>query len=144
MQKIGRFAKMAALQKHRALALGYPEDEAEAIGVAEATKYAIFKSQAGGKARERSQARPHRAPATDDERYAVFELKAREGRPYVGQRRYGPEDYQRALALRYGREVAERLEDWAARIIAEVPEETLKNERKFFREVWVVHRDDPV
>ena len=41
--KINRFPKMAALQKERALKLGYPEDLAEAIGIAEALKYAIFK-----------------------------------------------------------------------------------------------------
>ncbi len=43
MPNVNRFPKMAALQKYRALKLGYPEDLAEAIGIAEALKYAIFK-----------------------------------------------------------------------------------------------------
>ena len=42
--KVNRFPKMAALQKFRALKLGYPEELAEAIGIAEAVKYAIFKN----------------------------------------------------------------------------------------------------
>lgn len=42
--RINRFPKMAALQKERAIALGFDEDIAKAIGIAEATKYAIFKN----------------------------------------------------------------------------------------------------
>jgi len=42
--KINRFPKMAALQKFRALKLGFDLPTAEAIGIAEATKYAIFKN----------------------------------------------------------------------------------------------------
>ena len=137
---------MAALQKQRALALGYDEEEAEAIGIAQATKYAIYKNLAlyGRKEGEKSGAAGGRAVPLDKERYQVFELFAREGRPFVGGRTYTAEDYRRSLRLRWGEEVADKLEHWAREIIATTPREVLENERRFFREVWVPHRDDPI
>jgi len=142
---VGRFPKMAALQKHRALALGYPEEEAEAIGIGQATKYAIFKNlHLYGRKREREAAAwAKKGRPLDYEKYAVFQLAALEGRPFVGGKSYTAEDYRRAL-LRYGEETARRLESWAKDLIEATPRDVLEDERKFYRYVWLPHRDDPV
>ena len=145
MAEVGRFPKMAALQKYRALALGYPEEEAEAIGIAQATKYAIFKNlHVYGRRREREAASwARKGRPLDYEKYAVFQLAALDGRPFVGGRTYTAEDYRRAL-LRYGEETARRIEAWAKDLIEATPRDVLEDERKFYRYVWLPHRDDPV
>ena len=137
---------MAALQKYRALALGYPEEEAEAIGIAQATKYAIFKNLhvSGQRRRREARAQARRGRPLDLETYALFQLAALDGRPFVGGRTYTAEDYKRALFLRYGEATARRIEAWAKNLIRTVPREVLEDERTFFRTVWLQHRDDPV
>ena len=137
---------MAALQKFRALRLGYPEEEAEAIGIAQATKYAIFKNlHLYGRRTERAAASwAKKGRPLDLEKYKIFQLAALDGRPFVGGRTYTAEDYKRALFLRYGEETAKKIEDWAQKIIEATPEDWLKDERKFFKNVWVVHRDDAI
>ncbi len=146
MPKVSRFAKMAALQKYRALALGYPEEEAEAIGIAQATKYAIFKNlHLYGRKREREAAAwAKKGRPLDYEKYAAFQLAALEGRPFVGGKSYTAEDYRRALFLRYGEETARRVEAWAKDLIEATPRDVLEDERKFYRFVWLPHRDDPI
>ncbi len=146
MARIPRFPKMAALQKFRALRLGYPEEEAEAIGIAQATKYAIFKNlHLYGRRTERAAASwAKKGRPLDLETYRVFQLAALDGRPFVGGRTYTAEDYKRALYLRYGEETAKKIEEWAQQIIEATPEDWLKDERKFFKNVWVVHRDDAI
>jgi len=142
MPEVGRFPKMAALQKFRALALGYPVEEAEAIGIAQATKYAIFKNLHvyGRRRRREAAAWARRGRPLDLEKYATFQLAALDGRPFVGGRTF----YRRALFLRYGEETARRIEAWAEDLIKATPREVLEDERKFFRYVWLPHRDDPV
>ncbi len=146
MPAVGRFPKMAALQKYRALALGYPVEEAEAIGIAQATKYAIFKNLHvwGRRRRREAAAWARRGRPLDLEKYATFQLAALEGRPFMGGRTFSAEDYRRALFLRYGEETARRIEAWARAIVEKTPEDWLRDERKFFRYVWLVHRDDPL
>ncbi len=144
---INRFPKMAALQKFRALALGFEEKTAEAIGIAEATKYAIFKNLSYRKRREQEarelQKRYKRAPEElNEETYAIFKLQALDGLPFVGHRTYSAEDYQRAVFMRFGEEVGKSIENWAQRIIASCDKEVLQNERKFFDECWKPHRDE--
>ncbi len=144
---INRFPKMAALQKFRALALGFDEKTAEAIGIAEATKYAIFKNLSYRRRKEQEaaevQKRYKRAPEElDEETFALFKLQALDGLPFVGHRTYGAEDYQRAIFLRFGEEAGKSIESWAKNIIATCDNETLQSERKFFEKCWKPHRDE--
>jgi len=77
-------------------------------------------------------------------KYATFQLAALDGRPFVGGRTFSAEDYKRALFLRYGGETARRVEAGAKDLIKASPREVLEDERKFFRYVWLPHRDDPI
>ena len=149
--KVNRFPKMAALQKFRALKLGYPEELAEAIGIAEATKYAIFKNLHLYKRQGREEEAENLAPEYGSEKekldwktFEVFKLAAKDGKPYVGGKVLTAKDYRRKVIERWGEEVGKRIEEWAKGIIEQTPEELLKNEQKFFNKVWKPHRDDPI
>ncbi|NPA34181.1 MAG: hypothetical protein GXO48_04545 [Chlorobi bacterium] len=145
--RINRFPKMAALQKFRALKLGYPEEEAEAIGIAEAVKYAIFKRLAHSERKYREAERKkftERYKDLDWEKYSVFKLAALDGKPFVAGKVYTPFDYKREIFIKWGDEVGQQIEQWAKRIIENVPEKILRDEQKFFKLVWVPHRDDPI
>ena len=145
--KINRFPKMAALQKFRALRLGYPEDLAEAIGIAEALKYAIFKkiAQYGLKRyREEEEKRKKEDVSLDWNTFKTFKLASYKGWPYVAGRVETPEDYKKEIFFKRGEKTGKKIEEWAEKIIKKVPEEYLKNEQKFFREVWVPNRDEPI
>ncbi len=144
--RINRFPKMAALQKFRALRLGYPEQEAEAIGIAEAVKYAIFKRLAHSLHRYREAETRKKKPEVqlDWDRYALFQLAALDGKPFVGGKVYTDADYKRAIFLRWGDEIGKQIEQWAQQIIEQTPEEWLRDERQFFNKVWVPHRDEPI
>ncbi len=142
---------MAALQKFRALKLGYPEELAEAIGIAEATKYAIFKNlhrlRKAGKEEEVEKLAPEYGSEKENldwKTFETFKLAAKDGKPFVGGKIYTAEDYRRQIFKRWGEEGGRKIEEWAKRIIEETPEELLKNEQKFFNKVWKIHRDDPV
>ncbi len=141
---INRFPKMAALQKHRAMALGFDEELAEAIGIAEATKYAIFKNLSFKRQKERQSAaaREAKLPPLDDETFALFKLQAAGGLPFVGHRVYTAEDYKKALYGRFGEEAAKAIEAWARHIIEGCDEETLQKESRFFERCWKPHRDE--
>jgi len=149
--KVNRFPKMAALQKFRALKLGYPEDIAEAVGIAEATKYAIFKNlhrlKRSGKEEEAEKLAPEygsEREKLDWKTFETFKLAAKNGKPFVGGKVFTAEDYKRKVLDRWGPEGGKKIEEWAKKIIEETPEELLKNEQKFFNKVWKPHRDDPV
>ncbi len=144
--KINRFPKMAALQKYRALKLGYPEDLAEAIGIAEALKYAIFKrlAQTGTRYREEEEKKAKEKENLDWETFKTFKLAAYNGWPYVAGKVETPEDYKKEIFVKWGEETGKKIEQWAKNIIEKVPEDYLKNEQKFFREVWVPHRDEEI
>ena len=144
---INRFPKMAALQKYRALALGYDEELAKALGIAEATKYAIFKnlSYRRRKEQEAKEVQKHykRAPEElDVSTFALFKLQALDGMPFVGNKIYTAFDYEKAIYLRWGEEIGKKIEEWAQKIIQNCSEEVLKSERKFFEECWKPHRDE--
>lgn len=142
---VNRFPKMAAIQKFRALKLGYPEEEAEAIGIAEALKYAIFKRIAhyGRSYRETEESRKKPGVELDWDTFKTFELAAYKGKPFVAGRVLSAEDYRKEIFYKWG-EKGKKIEEWAKGIVELVPEDILQNERKFFREVWVPHRDDPI
>lgn len=144
---VNRFPKMAALQKYRALRLGYPEDIAEAVGIAEALKYAIFKRLAHSERKYREieeKKKKKKMKNLDWEKFKIFKLASYNGLPYVAGKVESPEDYKKSVFWRFGKEGGEKIEQWAQKIIKQVPESYLRNEQKFFREVWVPHRDDPV
>jgi hypothetical protein len=149
--KVNRFPKMAALQKFRAIKLGYPIDLAEAIGIAEATKYAIFKNlhtlQRKGKQEEADKLAPEygsQKEQLDWKTFEIFKLAAKDGKPFVGGKVYTPEDYKRKVLQRWGIKGGKLIEEWAKKVIEQTPEELLKNEQKFFNKVWKPHRDDPI
>jgi len=99
--KINRFPKMAALQYKRALKLGFDEEIAKAIGIAEATKYAIFKNlsykKRAVKEKETVQKEYQGKKALDEETFKIFKLQAVDGLPIVGDKIYTSEDYERYL-----------------------------------------------
>ena len=144
--KINRFPKMAALQKFRALKLGFDKNIAEAIGIAEATKYAIFKNlsykRRVKKEREEVEKYYHGKKELDEKTFEIFKLQALDGLPYVGGKVYTSEDYKRAVFLRFGDEIGKKIEEWAKNIINNCNEEVLKKENKFFNECWKPHRDE--
>ncbi|GAB6073546.1 hypothetical protein [Nautilia lithotrophica] len=144
--KINRFPKMAALQKFRALKLGFDNLTAEAIGIAEATKYAIFKNLSHKKriAQEKEEIKKQYMgkKTLDEETFAVFKLQALDGLPYVGGKIYTTEDYKKALFLRFGEKIGSQIEEWAKNIIHNCDEKTLKSENRFFNECWKPHRDE--
>ena len=145
--KINRFPKMAALQKYRALKLGYPQDIAEAIGYAEALKYAIFKrlAQYGLKRyQEEEEKRKKQQINLDWGRFKIFKLASYQGKPYVGGKVITPQDYEKEIYWKWGEETGKKIENWAKSIIEKTPKDYLKNEQKFFKEVWVPHRDEEI
>jgi len=144
---INRFPKMAALQKFRAMRLGYDETIAEAIGIAEATKYAIFKNLSYRRRKESEEEFVRKRlkkpiKALDEETFAIFKLQALDGLPFVGHKSYSSEDYKRAVLMRFGEEAGRKIEYWAKRIVDSCDEEVLKSEQKFFKECWKPHRDE--
>ncbi|ACM92841.1 hypothetical protein NAMH_0924 [Nautilia profundicola AmH] len=143
--KINRFPKMAALQKLRALKLGFDLPTAEAIGIAEATKYAIFKNLSHKKriAKEKEEVikQFQGKKELDEETFAVFKLPAVDGLPYVGGKIYTSEDYERYF-MKWGDKIKSIIEKWAENIIENCDEKTLKSENRFFNDCWKPHRDE--
>jgi len=142
---------MAALQKFRAVKLGYPTELAEAIGVAEATKYAIFKNLNRAKKSQNLEEIDKIAPeygsqkeALDWETFKLFKLAAKEGKPFVGGKVFTAEDYKKKVLSKWGEEGAKKIEDWARSVIEKTPPELLENEQKFFNKVWKEHRDEEI
>ncbi len=144
--KINRFPKMAALQKFRAMKLGYSEDIAEAVGIAEALKYAIFKRLAHSptRYREEEEKKAKYPENIDWERFKIFKLAAYQNKPFVAGKVLTSEDYKKEIFGKWGEEIGKKIEEWAKNIIDKTPKEFLENEQKFFREVWVPHRDDEI
>ena len=144
--KINRFPKMAALQKFRALKLGFDVDIAEAIGIAEATKYAIFKNlsykRRVAKEKEEVVKQYKGEKQLDEKTFEIFKLQALDGLPYVGGKVYTSDDYKRAVFLRFGEDIGKKIEKWASSIIEKCDEDILKKETKFFNECWKPHRDE--
>jgi hypothetical protein len=143
--RINRFPKMAALQKFRALKLGYPEEISEAIGIAEALKYAIFKKLAHTERNyKKEEEKNKREENIDWETFKDFKLASYKGLPYVAGKVKTQEDYKKEIFYKWGEETGKKIEEWAKNIIEKVPEEYLKNEQKFFKNVWIPHRDEEI
>ena len=141
MRKIGRFPKMMVLQYERAKALGYNENNAKAIGYAQALKYAIFKNTS------RIRIPTHKfqsksSKAQNFEVHPIFKLYMIAGMPYVGGKIVKPEKFDFELNKRFVPGLGEVLKNWAKEIISHTPKEILENEQKFFKNVWIKVRDD--
>ncbi len=106
MVKVNRFPKMAVLQKYRAFKLGYPEDLVEAIGIAEALKYAIFKriAQYGRKYKEEEEKKKKSQESLDWETFKTFGLAAYKGLPFVAGKVKTLERLQKRNLRKAGRE----------------------------------------
>jgi len=146
--KINRFPKMAALQYKRAKKLGFNEKLAKAIGIAEATKYAIFKNLSYKKRVENEKKAikeifNKNETALDSDVFKVFKLQSLDGLPFVGDKKYSDEDYDRYF-IRFGKEIKDKIEKWAEDIIKDCNEKELKSENKFFNECWKKHRDEEI
>ena len=144
---VNRFPKMAAMQKFRAMRLGFDEALAEAIGIAEATKYAIFKNLSYRRRKEQegeyiTKKLQRRLQDLDEETFAIFKLQALDGLPFVGNKVYTSEDYKRAIYGKFGEEAGRKIEEWAKRVVDRCDEKQLKSEYKFFNECWKPHRDE--
>jgi len=144
--RINRFPKMAALQYKRALNLGFEDKIAKALGIAEATKYAIFKNLSQRKrveAEKEAVEKKLQKPKTelDSETFEVFKLHALNGWPFVKDKIYTDEDYDKYFQ-RWGEDVKKLIEDWAENIVNSCDEKVLKSENKFFNECWKPHRDE--
>ncbi len=144
--RINRFPKMAALQYKRALRLGFDEPHAKAIGIAEATKYAIFKNLSYKRrvaTEKEAVVKKYKKPETllDTTTYEIFKLQALDGWPFVGDKIYTDEDYDKYF-MKWGDEVKSKIEEWAEEIIKKCDEKVLKSENKFFNECWKPHRDE--
>jgi hypothetical protein len=143
--KINRFPKMAALQRFRAEKLGYDENIAKAIGIAEATKYAIFKNLSYRRRVESEKEQVKKIylgkKNLDEETFKIFKLQALDGLPFVGNKIYTAEDYDRYFS-RFDEKIKETIEDWAKNLIETCDKNVLENETKFFNLCWKPHRDE--
>jgi len=144
--RINRFPKMAALQYKRALRLGFDEPHAKALGIAEATKYAIFKNLSYKRRVENEKeavVKKYKKAQTilDTAPYGIFKLQSLNGWPFVGDKIYTDEDYERYF-MKWGDEIKAKIEEWAENIIKNCNEKVLKSENKFFNECWKPHRDE--
>jgi hypothetical protein len=147
--KINRFPKMAVLQKYRALKLWYPEDLAKAIWIAEATKYAIFKNLALSKREniEKKLISTGKVQSVKEIEQLSFDdnfkIHLKDWWPFVGWKIFKDVDYDRYFS-RFWDDILERLENWAKNIIENVDKNLLKNESKFFNNVWKKVRDEEI
>ncbi|GAX88242.1 conserved hypothetical protein [Lebetimonas natsushimae] len=143
--KINRFPKMAALQRFRAEKLGFDGNVAKAVGMAEATKYAIFKNLSYRKRVESEKEHVKKIylgkKNLDEETFRIFKLQALDGLPFVGNKVYTAEDYDRYFS-RYDEKVRAAIEKWAENLIKNCDNVVLENETKFFNLCWKPHRDE--
>ena len=146
---LNRFPKMAVLQKARAEKLWFDEKKAKAIGMAEATKYAIFKNLALSKRKSIEDKLLETWKVKNKQELEqlkfddIFKIHYKDEWPFVWGRIFTDKEYDRYFS-RFPEELRKKLENWAKEIIDTVPEELLKNEQKFFKEVWVKVRDENI
>jgi len=140
---------MAVLQKYRALKLWYPEDIAKAIWMAEATKYAIFKNMALSKREniEKKLLSSGKVKSKQDLEQMDFDenfkIHFKDWWPFVWGKIFTPDRYDYYFAT-YPQSLRQKLEQWASNIINNTDENLLKNEQKFFNQVWKNVRDQNI
>jgi preprotein translocase subunit Sss1 len=136
---------MAVLQRFRAEKLGFDINTAKAIGMAEATKYAIFKNLSYKKRAESEKEHVKKTylgkKNLDEETFKIFKLQALDGLPFVGNKVYTSEDYDRYFS-KYNQKIKSAIENWAKNLVDTCDKEILENETKFFNLCWKPHRDE--
>lgn len=142
MKKLNRFPKMVALQKERATKLGFGTELAKAIGFAEAKKYAIFSRRGGGYTFRKKKNNKNYVPNNNSLQEFRLALD-NNGFPIVANQTITSKDYDDYM-LRFDSSVLQALENWAQELLEEIPIELLRNETKFFNNVWKLHRDDNI
>ncbi len=146
---MNRFPKMAVLQRFRAEKLGYSSKLAKAIGIAEATKYAIFKNFALSKRENIEKKLIKTGKVGSSEEFSRmqfdenFKIHFENWWPFVWGKVFKDVDYDLYFS-RFDKNVINKLEDWAKSIVDKINLDTLKNEQKFFKQVWIPHRDDEI
>ena len=140
---------MAVLQKLRAEKLGYNQDLAKAIWIAEATKYAIFKNiwWFTRKTIEKKLVDTGKVQTYKDLEKMNFDenfkLHFKDWWPFVWWKIFIPANYD-TYFHKFTPDVLEKLDAWWKQVLQDVPDEILKNESKFFNQVWKLHRDDEI
>lgn len=154
---IGRFPKMVVLQYARAKRLGYKENLARAFGYAVAQKYAIFKNTSN-KNKKKNRKIFNNKWFTDNIKENIAQLEHRKDIEYqkdqifkisISSNKYPvvkdveitEQDFNKYLS-KFNQEILNNLGHWASKIVFEYDEKVLRNENKFFNEVWKKHRDD--
>ncbi len=141
-----RFPKMAILHKYRALKLGYEPNLAEAIGIAQATKYTIFKHVSYSRQKEKEyqyivEKLNRKAEELEEISLKDFDLQALDGFPFVGHKSFSSQDYQRAVFGSLDEESLHILEEWAKEVVENCTLEQLKDEKRFFYECWLPNEE---
>ena len=152
---LNRFVKMVVLQYARALMLGYSDKIARAIGYAVAQKYAIFKNLPKKKDNKNSKniksAKKRRFYIEQKENENIIYGKDEifkitidfDNYPVIKTTKITEDDFNRYMS-RFDQETLNKLAKWASEIIRNCDEKVLKNENKFFNEIWKKHRDDEI
>ena len=142
---MNRFPKMAYLQYARACSLNYPSWQAKAIGMAEAKKYAMFKS-----ARYVPVPKNRKTSSRKSLLYLLYKENPvfrlffnSEGYPVIANKPITEADFDKYMR-RFDHRTLNRLEAWAFSIVKSLKKELLENESKFFNLVWKPHRDDEI
>jgi preprotein translocase subunit Sss1 len=111
--------------------------------MAEATKYAIFKNLSYKRRIEREEVKKTYLGKKnlDAETFKIFKLQALDELPFIGNKVYTAEDYDRYFS-KYGERVKAAIENWAKNLIETCDKSVLENETKFFNLCWKPHRDE--
>ena len=142
MKNISRFPKMMVLQYERAKSLGFNEEMAQAIGYAQALKYAIFK-RSFFRGKIFSNSSPTQGKSHQVKVNKTFQLYFKNGYPFVGKKIVKDDDFRKEVYKKFGEKyIFEIVRKWAENIVKSCPKEILENEQKFFKLVWVPHRDE--
>ena len=142
MRKLNRFPKMAVLQKERAVKLGFGTEFAKAIGFAEAKKYAIFSRRGEGYTSRKKSKNSKNYISNNSLREFRLAL-GNSGFPVVANQTITSKDYDDYMR-RFDLSTLQALEAWAQNLLEKTPSEVLRNETKFFNNVWKLHRDDNI
>jgi len=142
MKRLNRFPKMAVLQKERAVKLGFGTEFAKAIGFAEAKKYAIF-SRRGGDYTSRKKSKNNKSYISSNSLQEFRLTLDNSGFPIVANQTITSKDYDDYMR-RFDLSTLQALEAWAQKLLEKTPSEVLRNETRFFNNVWKLHRDDNI
>jgi len=145
--KLNRFPKMMILQYVRAKKLGYSEEQAKAIGYAEAFKYAIFKTKRAyfsnpNQTKSKNKKGQQSLSPSELKVNEIFQLYFKKNMPYVGGKLIKEFDFEKELIKKQiTQEVLSNIVEFYNRVLEKVGMGLIKQESKFFNKVWKVIRD---